>query len=294
MSGSFAPDSAPVRLDRDGYCVIRHLMPPGVIAGIDAMLEADFAATPFCVGGFFGERTKRFGRLLTRAPVTRDLVMHPAILPLAEAMLLPGCDRIALNLTQAIEIHPGALSQIPHRDHDLWPAVKGAAHFQLNVMWPLVPFTEANGATRLWPGSHAVPPEVQYREEEAVFAECGPGDALLWLGGTLHGAGANVSDAPRRGIIVSYCLGWLKPFELQWLVYPPAVARSFDPDLAALVGYAQHRPNLGNVEGRCPSELFGGELALHVAAVDALLPAQAEGLAAYVTAQRARHLDARD
>src|SRR3546814_16077962 len=83
-----------------------------------------------------------------------------------------------------------------------------------------------------------------------------PGDALVWLGGTLHGAGANVSDAPRRGIIVSYCLGWLKPFELQWLVYPPEVARHFDPDLAALVGYAQHRPNLGNVVGRFPSFLL--------------------------------------
>jgi hypothetical protein len=288
MKSAFAPDSAPVRLTRDGYCVIRHLMPPGVIAGIDAMLAADFVATPFCVGDFFGAQTKRFGRLLTRAPVTRDLVMHPAIVPLAEAVLLPGCDRIALNLTQAIEIHPGALAQIPHRDHDLWPAPKGEQQYQLNVMWPLVPFTAANGATRLWPGSHAVPPEVAYAEDEALAAECGPGDALVWLGGTLHGAGANLSNAPRRGIVVSYCLGWLKPFELQWLVYPPDVAKAFDPDLAALVGYAQHRPNLGNVEGRCPSALLTGEEPAHVAAVDALLPQQTEGLAAYVAEQRGR------
>src|SRR3546814_12096545 len=65
--------------------------------------------TPYCVGDFFGERTKRFGRLLTRAPATRALVMHDAILPLAQSILSPNCDRIALNLTQAIEIHPGAL-----------------------------------------------------------------------------------------------------------------------------------------------------------------------------------------
>src|SRR3546814_248312 len=112
-----------------------------------------------------------------------------------------------------------------------------------------------------------------------------PGDALVWLGGTLHGAGANVSDAPRRGIIVSYCLGWLKPFELQWLVYPPEVARHFDPELAALVGYAQHRPNLGNVEGRCPSWLLAGERPDHVAAADALRPDQADALRAYVQTQ---------
>src|SRR3546814_3848040 len=51
-------------------------------------------------------------------------------------------------------------------------------------------------------------------------------------------------SAPRRGIVISYCLGWLKPFELQWLVYPQQVARLVSPELAELVGYAQHRPNL--------------------------------------------------
>lgn len=38
-------------------------------------------------------------------------------------------------------------------------------------------------------------------------------------------------------MIVSYALGWLKPYENQWLAYPPEVARRFSRDLAALVGY---------------------------------------------------------
>lgn len=286
MTGPFSPDSAPVRLDRDGFCVIRNLLPANQIDAIDSSLDYDFAATPYCVGDFFGERTKRFGRLLTRAPATRALLMHDAILALAESVLSPNCDRIALNLTQAVEIHPGALAQYPHRDHDLWPAIKGGHQFQVNVMWPLSPFTVENGATRLWPGSHRLTYDGDASEGAAVAATCEPGDALVWLGGTLHGAGANVSDDLRRGIIVSYCLGWLKPFELQWLVYPPEVARHFDPDLAALVGYAQHRPNLGNVEGRCPSWLLAGERPDHVAAVDTLRPDQADALRAYVHAQR--------
>ncbi|MGV1683500.1 phytanoyl-CoA dioxygenase family protein [Sphingopyxis sp. NJF-3] len=286
MTTQFSPDSAPVRLDRDGYCVIRNAGPVHRIDAIDASLDYDFAATPFCVGDFFGERTKRFGRLLTRAPATRALVMHEAILSLATSILSPGCDRIALNLTQAVEIHPGALAQYPHRDHDLWPAIKGEQQFQVNVMWPLSPFTIENGATRFWPGSHRAGFDGDADEGTAVAAACEPGDALVWLGGTLHGAGANISDAPRRGIIVSYCLGWLKPFELQWLVYPPEVARHFDPELAALVGYAQHRPNLGNVEGRCPSLLLAGATPDHVAAVDALRPDQAGALRIYAQEQR--------
>lgn len=39
--------------------------------------------------------------------------------------------------------------------------------------------------------------------------------------------------------------------------YPPEVARLFEPEIAALVGYRQHLPSLGNYEGQCPSLLLG-------------------------------------
>ena len=72
--------------------------------------------------------------------------------------------------------------------------------------------------------------------------------------------------------VVSYCLGWLKPLELQWLVQPPSIARRFSPELAVLVGYAQHFPNLGNVEGQSPSFLLRDEVTSHLRASDALRP----------------------
>src|SRR3546814_13713635 len=97
-------------------------------------------------------------------------------------------------------------------------------------------------------------------------------------------------SAPRRGIVISYCLGWLKPFELQWLVYPPQVARLFSPELAALVGYAQHRPNLGNVEGQCPSILLGDHVPDYLPAVDALRPDQADAAAMFVRRSEERRV----
>lgn len=69
---------------------------------------------------------------------------------------------------------------------------------------------------------------------------------------------------------------------MQWLVYPPAIARRFSPELAALVGYAQHRPNLGNVEGQCPSILLRDDVASHLPAIDALRPDQADAAAEFV------------
>lgn len=278
-------DPVAADLGRDGWAVVRRAVDPAIIAALEGDLAARFAATPMCQGGFYGERTRRFGSLLARSPHAAGLVMHPPMLGVAESVLLPGCDRIALNLTQAIEIHPGALPQLPHRDQDMWPGPKGGTEYLLNVMWPLTSFTPENGGTRLWSGSH-LDQGVRFLDEtDAVVPEVGPGDALLFLGSTLHGGGGNRSLAPRRGIVVSYCLGWLKPFELQWLVYPPAIARNFPPELAALVGYAQHRPNLGNVEGQCPSILLQAGVADHLAAIDALRPDQADAAEAFIRSQ---------
>lgn len=273
-------------LARDGWCVFGRAVPPELIAAIDAELDARFAATPPCRGAFYGERTRRFGALLTRAPAVAQLAMHPLILELVEQQLSHWCERIALNLTQAIEIYPGALPQLPHRDQDMWQGPKGSLEYLVNVMWPLTTFTRENGGTRLWTGSHVDQDIAVLPEADAVVPTVLPGDALVFLGSTLHGGGGNVSRAPRRGIVISYCLGWLKPFELQWLVYPPQVARQFPPVLAALVGYAQHRPNLGNVEGQCPSVLLRDTVPEYLPAIDALRPDQAEAAAQFVKAQR--------
>jgi len=272
-------------LARNGWCVFGRAVDPTQIARIETDLDPRFAATPLCQGAFYGERTKRFGSLLTRSPAIERLAMHPLVLEIVEQMLLPWCERIALNLTQAIEIHPGALPQLPHRDQDMWQGPKGALEYLVNVMWPLTTFTRENGGTRLWTGSQFDQDVPVLAEEDSIVPTMAPGDALIFLGSTLHGGGGNASAAPRRGIVISYCLGWLKPFELQWLVYPPQVARHFSPELAALVGYAQHRPNLGNVEGQCPSVLLGDHVPEHLPAIDALRPDQAESVALFVRSQ---------
>lgn len=282
-----APRSAAGReLMDQGYTILRNAASPSLIGAVAEDLEPRYASTPFCEGGFYGERTKRFGRLLIRSPHMADLVMNSEILGLAELALGSWCDRIQLNLAQAIELHPGALAQFPHRDQDMWAGALGEVEYLINVMWPFTAFTEENGATLIWPRSHGIAALVEEPKEAPIVAAAEPGDAIVFLGSTLHGAGANRSAGVRRGIIVSYCLGWLKPYENMWLAYPPEIAKGFPPDLAALAGYAQHRPNLGNFEGQCPSVLFGGYPGDPIGAVDALRPDQQALLADYVAAQR--------
>mgnify|MGYP001428720278 CR=1 FL=1 len=277
---SFAPfrtESARIDQLRDeGYCIIPDALPAGVLAALEADLDPVFAATPFCQGRFYGERTKRFGSLLKRSPYAAQFVLNRVILSLVEEVLGSACDRIQLNVAQAIEIHPGEVRQFPHRDHDMWQGEKGSHEYLVNVIWPLTPFTRENGATLIYPGSHG--PDGMAREDlgEPIVAESEPGSAICFLGSTAHGAGANLTNHVRRGIVIGYCLGWLKPYENQWLAYPPEVARSFPRELSALAGYAQHRPNLGNFEGQCPSILLGEGVPEHIGAIDALRPDQEE------------------
>lgn len=281
-----APDVTRQLLDQ-GYCVLPHALPSATIKALDEDLAQAFAETPFCQGGFYGERTKRFGRLLARSPHAAELVMHPEILGIAGQVLIPWCDCIQLNLTQAIALHPQALPQLAHRDQDMWRGPVGTIEYLVNVMWPFTPYRELNGTTLLWPDSHGARALEPNADTAPIAIELDPGDALVFLGSTLHGAGGNRSFTTRRGAIVSYCLGWLKPYENQWLAYPPYVARHFPPGLAALVGYRQHRPNLGNYEGRCPSILLHDIPNHPIGAIDALRPDQQALIEAHVAGQRA-------
>jgi ectoine hydroxylase-related dioxygenase (phytanoyl-CoA dioxygenase family) len=275
------------QLRRDGYCIIPNALPCETIAALDADLAERFENTPFCEGSFYGATTKRFGRLLARSPHAAALAQHRLIVGIVEDLLAPWCDCIQLNVAQAIAVHPGAPAQVPHRDQDMWRGPVGEIEYLVNVIWPLSEFRADTGATRVWPGSHGARALEPDPPRPAIVAEMAPGSALMFLGSTLHGAGANVSDEVRRGLVMGYSLGWLKTYENQFLAYPPEIARNFAPDLAALVGYRQHRPNLGNFEGQCPSILLEGDRDRPLAAIDALRPDQVALIDAFVTEQKA-------
>jgi ectoine hydroxylase-related dioxygenase (phytanoyl-CoA dioxygenase family) len=274
-------------LRSQGFSVVRGLLPAATIANLDREVAERFLDTPFCQGGFYGRRTKRFGRLLIRAADARLLAEHPQVIALAHKLLADYCDTIQLNVCQAIEVHPGEIAQVPHRDQDMWHGPKGGHEYLLNLIWPLTPFRAENGATRVWPGSHGPAALGPAPDAPGRAIACEPGDALLFLGSTLHGAGANDAGTPRRAVVVGYSLGWLKPYENPWLAYPPEVARHFPQSLAALAGYCQHRPNLGNVDGQCPSRLLASDVADHVAAIDALTGEQTAMVAQHVARELA-------
>ncbi len=240
------------RLERHGYLILENVLTPSQVRQLGQELEPWLRATPRCEGDFYGWKTTRVGGLLSKAPSAQHLVLEPRILAIAEALLAAQCDCIQLNLTQATRVHPGERAQAPHRDEEMWPADKQGLEWLLNVMWAVDDFTEENGATRIWPGSHLSELDRNVDPQNAIAAAMPAGSALLFLGSLTHGAGANRSLAARTGVIVSYCLGWLKTYENQFLAYPRDVVRCFPERLQRLVGYQMHRPNLGGWEGQDP------------------------------------------
>jgi ectoine hydroxylase-related dioxygenase (phytanoyl-CoA dioxygenase family) len=71
------------------------------------------------------------------------------------------------------------------------------------------------------------------------------GSVLLYSGSVIHGGGKNFSDADRTGVNITYCLGWLRTEENQYLSCPPEIAKSLDHDLQEMLGYTMGSYALG-------------------------------------------------
>src|SRR5262245_8242418 len=137
-----------------------------------AALEPWPEATPFGPDDFAGRRTRRTGGLIARSSSCRELVMHPLVLA-AVGHVLARATSFQLHLTQVIAIGPGEPAQMIHRDQwafDFFPFPSGY-EVQCNTIWALSDFTEANGATRVVPGSNRQADKLEFSYKETQPAE---------------------------------------------------------------------------------------------------------------------------
>ena len=89
-----------------------------------------------------------------------------------------------------------------------------------------------------WRAPSTGPTTAPRRPEEIGHAEMDVGSVLVYTGTVFHGGGANTTDHDRIGLNITYALGWLRQEENQYLSCPPDVARTLDPELQGLLGYA--------------------------------------------------------
>lgn len=232
-------------LDRDGALILDEVLSPAETDALAAELRPYVEATEPGRDIFSGFKTTRTGALIARSPLTRKAVLDKRIRAICDAVLLPNCQRYQLHLTQLIRIMPGQPAQAIHRDRWAWGKHLKGVEPQLNTIWAVTDFTAENGATQVVAGSIDWADERVAEPDEIGRAEMKKGSVLVYTGTVFHGGGANESDSDRWGLNITYALGWLRQEENQYLSCPPEIARTLDPELQALIGYAMGSYALG-------------------------------------------------
>src|ERR1700683_3906550 len=268
--------------ERDGCIVIEDVLDKPALDSLKRELRPHFVETPNCTGDFYGHATKRVSSLIAKSTLCQQMAMHPVILAAMDEFLLKGCRQYQLNLTQAIQIGPGEPQQIMHPDDPLFPYVHPGYEAMINCMWAVDEFTAENGATNVVPGSHkwervGLIPERVPVPAEITQGVMPAGSVLIYFGSLLHCGGANRTKRPRTGVVLSYCQGWLRQSENQYLAVPLALAKTLPQRLQRLLGYFVHEPNLGQIEGRDPIELLQGKKTVN-AGFEEFLPAELQPL----------------
>src|SRR5262249_37083530 len=196
-----------------------------------------------------GRRPKRTGGLVARSAPCRELVMNGIVLETV-GTILQQATTFQLHLTQVIAIGPGELAQPIHRDQwafDFFPFPPGY-EVQCNTLWAMTDFTEANGATRVIPGSNHLEDRLEFTTADTEPAEMPAGWVLFYTGALYPGGGANRPPEARLGLNLTYALSWLRQEENQYLAVPADVARELPEPLLRLMGYARGAYSLGYVD----------------------------------------------
>jgi ectoine hydroxylase-related dioxygenase (phytanoyl-CoA dioxygenase family) len=239
-------------LERDGAVIVEDLLDADLLsrfnAEIDPFLDTakpakDRAFLNDAIQWFFGAETRDVTGVAGKSRVfATEILTHPVYRGICDAVLLPNCATYQLNIAHVLDRGPGSEQQLIHRDELVWVHLpQPHPEVQVASVIALVDFTAENGATRVAPGSHRWPNDRYPTDDELVAAEMPAGSAIVYLGSTMHGGGPNVTaDVRRRGMHVSYCVGWLRTEENQYLATPLDVVRTLPLESQALLGYAVH------------------------------------------------------
>jgi len=250
LNASAEPALLRAALERDGACIVEGLLSTIQLEKLNA--ELDLHIDGLAPGlrhpshermiDFYGHNTIRYDGLPGKSATFLDIMLLPQLIETADYFLSPNCQDYLFNTGQLIQIGPGESDQFLHRDEDAWqelPAPKPT--LEIEAMFALTDFTEENGATRVVPGSHKWPLDREPQPMEIIQAEMSAGSALVYLGSTVHGGGANLTTSEsRRGMFLGYVVGWLRTEENTFLTVPKEKVRSMPARIQELLGYKAH------------------------------------------------------
>ncbi len=244
------------RVHEEGYTILEGAIDADLLDALAddlSRLERELAIRP-AANSFEGSNTLRVYNLLAHGETWQRVPLHEGVLPVVEGVLDPGC---LISSLSSVNIGPGERAQPIHADDMLIPIPKPHPPTVCNSMWALSDFTEANGATRIIPGSHLLDHSPNYGDHyDSIPAEMPRGSVLIWHGSLWHGGGANQTGQRRVGIAMNYCAGYIRQQENQQLGLPRSLVRTFPRRLQELVGYGIYNGLIGHIDKQAPADLL--------------------------------------
>ena len=259
-------------MDAWGYCLVAEALPPDRIAALRERLEEQVEAERRLGHHRRDDHVNQPGSenqwvlmLINKGKVFQQVLHHPLVTAVLDHVL--GRDHV-LSESSAHLTRPGNPAMALHTDQ-WWmppPVMPGepyqpageitragarqgplrrsdrpiAAPMVLQTMCMISDFTEANGATRLVPGSHmtgAQPDQSVPHVVPSIAAEGPSGTMVMWEGRTWHSAGPNVSNETRYGMATLYAAPQMRTLMNFTLGTRPEVLADASPELRRLLGF---------------------------------------------------------
>jgi len=254
-------DKYVAQIEQQGYCIIANVLSPEQADAIAAQvraLEDELETQPYA-NVFEGAKTKRIYNLLTQGKTFQDIAINAEVLPVIEGVLDKG---LLVSSLSTIHIGPGEIPQPIHVDDGIINLPLPHPPLVCNTMYALTDFTEANGATRIIPGSHRYDSAPEFgKHYESIAAEMPKGSVLVWPGNVWHGGGENTlpDTGPgswRMGLAMNYCAGFIRQQENQQIGIPLDTIKTFPARLQELIGFAPYYGVIGHIDRKSPMALF--------------------------------------
>jgi ectoine hydroxylase-related dioxygenase (phytanoyl-CoA dioxygenase family) len=248
------PPAASVRLERDGFVVLRGVLDAGAVAELAAEIERAFVERD--VERQLEDRDEFRYQMLNYGPCSQEAVGHPAILEVIEPLLGDDCHVIANTAWRNPPTFAGgpwhcdAGPHVPRPEGVDWddripyPVLAIGAHIVLKDC------TVACGPTAVVPGSHRsgrLPPRgalddpgLTYDGRPPVLLLAEAGDVALFVSDTWHRGTPSAGGDGRLFLQVHYgrrdIAQRIRPTAEVNHLTPEAIGRAVTPRLRQLVG----------------------------------------------------------
>ncbi len=231
-SVTFSDDEV-IRFRRDGYVVVRRMIPTGYLETMKRITQRDLAAhqgdieyeaelnypgAPLSLDAEGGRTARRLRQAISRDPVFSRLVKEPFVLSRLQQLL-------GAHVVMPLVHHNCIMTKQPrfssdtgwHQDTRYWSFRTGDL---INIWIALGPETLQNGCLQVLPGSHTAAAPKEWLDsalflrtdltenqsllKSAQHVEMEPGDVLFFHARCFHAATRNYSGETKQSVVFTF------------------------------------------------------------------------------------------